>query len=210
MRTVFFLAVCAILTLTFFTACDRSSTKSAAPDPYPDTRHSPDTLLTPTDSLAIVTALDWLTVQGIDYGITDPQAQLRLIGVSSDTTGQASVHFEQIYQGVSVYLNFVFLRIHDHDDVELTWMSFDPDVSLDMPICPGFTEEEAVEKFLDINTGFNITEVDHSDLFVRDFSDGYHLCWSITGDGSLDCFSAEFWFDAHTGNILQRGYITCD
>ena len=207
MRTVFVLAVCAVLALTFFSACDRSPTK------FDDPPDGPEDFLTPEDSAAIAKALEYIEVYGAEYGITDPFTQLRLTGVSSDSTGEASVHFEQIYEGVPVYLNFVFLRIHAHDEVELTWMTFDPDVSLDVSATPTFTEEEAIERFVNAHhnvpfMGYN--QVDESGLQIRDFGYGYRLVWRLWSDSTTGNGSAEWFIDAHTGEIVDFGYIYVD
>ncbi len=208
MRTVFVLAVCTILTLSFLIACDRSPTKfDDPPDSYPDTWFPPNTLLTPADTIALVTVLDWLKVHGDEYGITAPASQLRFVYVDSDTTGTATVNLGQIYHGVSVFHKRAGFQVYAPDRVYVAWMTFDPEVSLDVSVTPDFSEAEAIRKFLDSHPDeMGYTEVHDSELMIYVRRTGYRLVWRLYSNSTTGHGAAEFLYDVHTGVAIYHHY----
>lgn len=209
MRAVFVVAVCAILTLSFFIACDRSPTKfDDPPDPYPDTWFPPDILLTPTDTIALVTVLDWLKVHGAEYGITAPTSQLRFVYVDSDTTARATVNLGQVYHGLSVFHKRAGFQIYTPDRVYVAWMTFDPDVSLDVSVTPSFTKAAAIEKFLASQPDeMGFTEVHDSELMIYPRRIEDRLVWWLYTNSTNSDRAAEVLYDVHTGVMVYGHYF---
>lgn len=217
MRMVFVLAVCAILTLSFLIACDRSLTKpDDLLDPYPDTWFPPGMAMSPADTMAVTTTLIWMREHGAEYGVAKPSAQLRLGYVEWSEQGVAQIGLGRIHEGVSVWYSGIALELRFDIEPELgpevVRSTLDPDFSLDVSARPGISEEQAVRMFRGDHGG----EGSHDDisdpgLWIRKFKDNYHLCWSIFAQSGMDIENGDFsgttldyWMDAHTGDVLYN------
>ncbi|MCZ6681233.1 MAG: M36 family metallopeptidase, partial [Candidatus Poribacteria bacterium] len=138
-----------------------------------------------------------------DGGIPD----LELVEVMRSQAAE-HVHFQQVYQGIPVYLGVITVHIQDGRVVMYTGTYHPPSAFRNLPPQPSLSESAAMEIAMQQLRGISpvwLRGDSKTGLYIYAADAGtYHLAYQVQLPTGAPLGDWEFLIDAHTGEVLQQ------